>query len=194
MKAADILSFQLLGSCSLVIDAAEEAEPVWQVRAFAGASLPGFIVWHCARIIDWGVNTVVRGESELAASQQWSAKLRHDMGHGAGLSDAEADEVAATVRSEDVAAYTSGLRGMVQQWLDTVSDADLDAVPDLQRRNEEHARYSTPAAWEEVKHLVGIPTWQFLARPCIAHVRVHMGELDALLQQVRIRAVPAEAT
>lgn len=189
MKAADILRFQLVGSCSLVIEAAEEAEHAWELRAFPGASLPGFIVWHCARIIDWGVNTVVRAQPELAASKQWSDKLRYDMGHGVGLSDAQADDVAAAVRSDDVAAYTTGLRGMVEQWLDTVTDADLEAVPELRERNQMHPRYSTPAALEEVKHLADIPTWQFLARPCVSHIRVHKGELDALLQQVRIRPV-----
>lgn len=195
MKGLDLLSMQLRGSCTLVVEAAESAEDHWTERAFPGASLPGFIVWHSARIIDWGVNTVVRGENELAASMQWSDKLRFEMGHGAGLSDAEADDVAASVRPDDVAAYATGLLGVVTQWFESLTDTDLDVVPDLRARNQNHARYAAPQAWAEIKTLADIPAWQVLARPCVSHVRMHMGELDVLLQQLRVRplATPALA-
>src|SRR5438132_414159 len=45
-------------------------------------------------------------------------------------------------------------------------DADLERTIDVRTANQAHARYSTPAAWEEVKHLDGAQAWQLLIRPC----------------------------
>jgi len=55
------------------------------------------------------LNTVVRGEPELAASPEWRERLRYEMGHGAGLTDAEADEVAESVQQADVVTYAAAL-------------------------------------------------------------------------------------
>jgi hypothetical protein len=173
---------QLLGSCTLVAEHASPAEPRWTARAFEGASRPGFVLWHCARIIDWGVHTVVRGVPEVGSQPQWRDRVRYDMGHGAGLTDQEADGVAAAVSATDVVEYANALRDAIASWLDTVDDADLDRVPDLRGRNQSHPRYLTPAAWEEIESLEGVPAWQVLARPCVAHIRVHAGELETLAQ------------
>jgi hypothetical protein len=40
-------------------------------------------------------------------------------------------------------------------------------------------------ALSEIGDLSGIPLWQLLARPAISHVRVQMGEVDALVGAVR---------
>lgn len=42
--------------------------------------------------------------------------------------------------------------------------------------------YERAEVWEESSDLAGIPAWQFLTRPGAAHVRVHIGEVDLLLQ------------
>jgi hypothetical protein len=186
VKGVDILKMQLVGSCNLVAEHGPSAAPHWTARAFAGASLPGFVLWHCARIIDWGVHTVVRDVPELASQPQWRDKLRYEMGHGAGLSDSEADDVAAAVPAADVIAYAAALRDAISSWLETVDDAGLDDVPDLRARNQSHSRYLTPAAWEEIKGLEGVPAWQLLARPCGAHVRVHIGQLETLTQLLQL--------
>jgi hypothetical protein len=109
------------------------------------------------------------------------------MGHGAGLTDAEADDVAATVRPGDVVEYTTQLRDAISAWLDTVDDAELDRVPDLRARSAHHQRYLTPEAWQEIESLEGVPAWQVLARPCVAHIRVHTGELQTLAQLLQSR-------
>jgi hypothetical protein len=189
MNGVDVLRFQLLGSCSLVADAAQDSAGVWRERLSPGVALPGFVVWHCARIVDWGVNTVVRGAPELGAAPKWSQRIAYDVGHGAGLTDAGADEVATTVHADDLRAYALELRSSITEWLDVLRDADLDAVPELRARNEAHARYATPEAWEEIKSLEGVPAWQVLARPCVSHVRMHMGELELLTQQLQASAL-----
>jgi hypothetical protein len=182
MRGLDLLRMQLLGSCDLVTGAVAEATPHWSARAFPGASRPGFVLWHCARIVDWGVNTVVRGAPEVAARPRWSTAVRHDLGHGAGLADAQADEVAATVAPDDLAAYVRELRAVIEEWVSSLDDADLDRVPDLRAANRAHPLYATAAAWEEVAGLENLPAWQFLCRPCGNHVRVHIGELQVLCQ------------
>jgi len=185
VNGVDVLSLQLTTSCKLVADQASEAEPFWTQRGFAGASLPGFVAWHCARIIDWGVNTVVRDAPEVAAQPEWRDKLRYEMGHGAGLSSEQADDVAASVQPADVIDYAAALRDEIRRWLTDTSPAELDAVPDLRARNQEHPMYRTPAAWEEIKALDGIPAWHFLTRPCVSHIRVHSGEVETLLHLLK---------
>ena len=185
MDGVGVLGLQLVTSCKLVADRASDSEAFWTRRGFAGASLPGFVAWHCARIIDWGVNTVVRDAPEVAAQAQWHDRVRYDVGHGAGLTDAEADDVAAGVTPQDVIDYAGALRQSIQEWLGSVTPASLDAVPDLRGRNREHPRYRTAAAWEEIKALEGLPAWHFLTRPCVSHIRVHSGEMETLLHLLR---------
>ena len=109
------------------------------------------------------------------------------MGHGAGLTDAEADEVAATVAPGDVVEYAHALRGGIEQWMADLVDADLERTIDVRTANQAQARYSTPAAWEEVKHLDGAQAWQLLIRPCGGHIRMHMGELETLARLIQSR-------
>jgi hypothetical protein len=187
MTGVDVLRFQLLGSCDQVAAHARDAADLWTTRAFAGSSLPGFIAWHCARMIDWGVHTVVREIPEVASGAAWQDRVRYNLGHGAGLSDGEADEVAATVQPDDVAAYAAALRMTIDEWTSVVTDADLDMVPALRTANEHHPRYATTAAWAEIEGLDGLPAWQLLVRPCVLHVRVHMGEIETLGVATRAR-------
>ena len=186
MQGTDLLRMQLQGSCDLIEAHVQSSAGCWTQRAFPGTSRPGFILWHCARIIDWAVQTVVRGEPEVGAGDAWRERIHHDLGHGVGLTDQEADSVADTVTPHDVAAYTQAVRETVLGWLGGVSDDDLDRVPDLRAANARHPRYATPAAWAEVEGLEGVPAWQVLARPSGAHIRVHMGELDTLCAAIRL--------
>jgi hypothetical protein len=182
MRGVDVLRMQLTGSCSMVADAARESATDWERRAFPGSSRPGFALWHCARIIDWGVNAVVRDVPEIAEQPAWRDRVRYELGHGAGLSDELADEVARSVGPGDVAEYAEALRAEAGQWLDSIADADLDRPADVRRASARLPRYATPAAWEEVESLDGVPVWQVLARPCISHIRMHIGEIEVLRQ------------
>lgn len=179
---------QLRSSCGLIAERSRAAAPQWAERAFAGASLPGFVVWHCARIIDWGVNAVVRREPEVATTDRWRERIGYERGHGAGLTLSDADLAAAAMTPGDVTAYATDLMTVIDGWMSTVTDADLDREVDVHAACATNPRYETPAAWAEVENLDHLPAAQFLVRPCVAHIRVHMGELDTLLAVLTARS------
>lgn len=181
MEVRDVLSVQLEGSLNLLSAHLPASTQHWEARAFTGSSLPGFVLWHCARIIDWGIHTAVRRVPEVAASDQWHERVRYDLGHGAGLTDAEADSAAATVNPDDLGAYVVAMRSPVLAWLAGATDAELREPVDLRSANAVNPRYGTDAAWGEVEALHGIAAWQLILRPCVSHIRVHVGELETLL-------------
>jgi hypothetical protein len=180
MKGTDVLRMQLQGSCDMVAGHAREAADIWLTRAFESASLPGFALWHCARVVDWGVHAVVRDVPEVGEAPQWRDRIRYDLGHGAGLTREQADEAARTVSPDSIAAYAGALRDSITGWIGTISDADLDRPADVRKATQRNPLYAAPAAWEEVEGLHGIPVWQVLVRPSVSHVRMHMGELELL--------------
>ncbi|MEO8899456.1 MAG: hypothetical protein ABI352_02410 [Candidatus Dormibacter sp.] len=77
------------------------------------------------------------------------------------------------------------LRDSIDVWATTATNGDLDRVPSLREVNQVHPRYATAGAWVEIEALEGLPAGQFLARPCVGHVRVHMGEMETLCAAMR---------
>ncbi|MEO6796255.1 MAG: DinB family protein [Candidatus Dormibacter sp.] len=176
---------QLTGSFSVLgerLDAVTDRE--WTARAIPGSNLVGFILWHAARTIDWGLHCTIRGMPEIADQPAWRRLLSSEAMFDAGLSAAAADQVAQSVSRDDVRAYLDAVRRPALEWLSAVSDRELDQIPDFEARQRDHG-YRGPAVWEEISDLAGRPAWWILARPCIAHVRVHAGEVDALRQVIR---------
>ena len=185
MLAHELLAAQIDGSLALIDEDTQSAAPYWSERAASGTSMPGFVMWHCARIMDWGVNAVVRSTTELASSDPWRERLRFDLGHGVGLSSEDADAAALSVSPVDLTAYVAELRAHVTAWIHDASEADLDRIVDVRSACETNPRYITDAAWAEVENLDGVRRWQFLARPCVSHIRVHIGEVETLLTVLR---------
>lgn len=185
MVGHELLTVQVEGSFALIGEYTQSATPYWSERPVSGTSMPGFVMWHCARIMDWGVNAVVRGTTELAASDAWRERVRFDLGHGVGLSSEDADDAALSVSPVDVSAYVAELRSEVHDWIGDASEADLGRAVDLRRACETNPRYITDSAWAEVENLDGVSSWQFLARPCVSHIRVHIGEVGTLLTVLR---------
>ena len=186
MDAKGLLQFQINGSFSLLSELAEaSSDAEWTARPFAAANLVGFTVWHCARTIDWGVNCVMRGASELADDGEWQDVRVGEAMFGAGASREAADAVAVNVPRTRVSAYLDALRQGVVEWLGEVPNDDLTKAVDLKARHVRKPEYMTPTVWEEIEDLQGIPGWQFLARPCVSHIRVHYGETMAQLGVLR---------
>jgi DinB superfamily len=191
VDAKGLLQFQLNGSFKLLTEIAEGASDAeWGARAFPGANLVGFTVWHCARIIDWAVNCVMRGAPELADQAEWRDLRVAGAMFGAGASRETADDVARDVPRARVSAYINALRQDAVAWLATVPNDDLSDPVDLKARHAAKPEYMTPVVWAELEDLDGLPGWQFLARPSIAHIRVHYGEVTSQLEALRTAAPP----
>jgi hypothetical protein len=73
-------------------------------------------------------------------------------------------------------------------WLEAQSDESLDAVPDLDGNYRSNVVYgSLPQLDAWIKEDIGTPTWRMVTGPCVGHVRVHLGEVQALRQVLRSR-------
>lgn len=177
---------QMAGSFNLIAGRLEPASSVWRDRAFEGANPPGFTLWHCARTIDWAVQCAIRGIDEVARSDRWRSLMLTRFHFGAGISAETAREIAAAIAPGTLAEYLKAVRAAVTDWLEPLDDASLDVVPAFRSHNERSAGYSEPAVWREIEDLEGIPSWQILARPCISHVRTHIGEVDTLMQALGV--------
>jgi DinB family protein len=188
MTGKDVLQMQLNGSFNLLHDRLESmSDEDWTSRGIAGSNKPGFTVWHAARIIDWGVHCAIQGVPEIADRPEWMVLRGTELAYGAGITAEEADQVADTVSRDQVRGYLAALKPAALGWLSQQSDIDLDRVPDFKGHQRGKARYLTPPVWEEVSDFVGVPAWHILARPCISHIRVHLGEIDTLLQAIRAK-------
>jgi hypothetical protein len=145
-------------------------------------------VWHGARTIDWAVNCVMRGAPELADNSEWQDIRVPGALFGAGASREAADAVAHEVPRTRVSAYLHALRQGSVAWLAGVDNEDLSTAVDLKGRHVAKPEYMEPHVWEEIEDLNGLPGWQFLARPCVSHIRVHYGEATTQLAALRSAA------
>jgi hypothetical protein len=189
MDAKPILQFQLNGSFKVLAEVLEGmTDEEWKARPFPGANLMGFTLWHCARTIDWASNCVLRSSPELADQAEWRDLGVSGAAFGAGASREAADRVAQEVSRTRVLEYLNALRGEALAWLEAVAPDDLSVPTDLNASHAGKPEYMAPEVMEELEDLNGIPKWQFLARPCISHIRVHYGEMSAQLEAIRAGA------
>jgi hypothetical protein len=190
VEAKDVLRFQLEGSFTQVrerVEAATDAE--WDARAMPGTSKVGFVLWHCARTLDWAVNCALAGSPEVADQPAWSERLGAPEGlFGAGIPDAVADALPRRVSRQAVLEYLEEVRASALAWLEGTPSADLERPVDLEARLAAKPDYRRPGVWAEIESLSGIPAWQLLARPAISHIRNHMGEVDTQLAGLRVAA------
>jgi hypothetical protein len=184
-----LLEFQMNGSFNVVkttIDGMTDEE--WTSRAYPKANVVGFTLWHCLRTIDWAVNGVAAGGDEMAEQPQWRDVKPDASYFGAGLSTEKADWVARTVGRRRAGEYLEALRAQSLGWLRSLPADDLNRIVDLQAHTDRKPDHMEPAVWAEIEDLNGIPLWQFLARPCVSHIRVHFGEVTAQLEALRAAA------
>lgn len=187
MHAVDLLARQFSGVNSLFHSFADDLTPSeWTMRAIPGSNLLGFTVWHLPRTQDWAVQTVIRGRPEVISDARWHGRgSLQTPGIGAGFTPEEADETAAGVNPVDVLAYADAVHQNILDWLSTLSDDDLDTVPDMAAHEAAYLEYQRPGFRAEVGHLVATPVWRLLLGPCTGHVRSHLGEMEFLKQALR---------
>ena len=189
MNAISLLRAQLDGSFALIDEVANEtSDPEWTAQMAPDMNPPGFTLWHCARCIDWGINCEIRGVPEVADQPRWHGRLALDAWFGYDVSMESAREVAATVSRAALLDYAGAVKTNVMTWLDTVTEGELDAVPDLVANYRSNGMYTgVPQLETWIKEDAGTPAWRLLTGACIGHVRVHTGEVRALNQLLRKR-------
>lgn len=188
MTGIELLKVLLTGSFGMVqerLDSVTDEE--WKERAFPGTSKPGFILWHCARILDWTVNSAFEGRDEVADLPKWQACFPREACYGAGITESLADQVADGTSPADVAEYLGEVRTGVMEWFARQTDASLDAKPPLRANQAHREGYLEPHIYAEVADLDGLTGWQLLLRPAVGHIRRHMGEYDVLVGALRVR-------
>ena len=160
-----------------------------------GVNPIGFILWHMARSQDWAVNTAVRGEPEVVAQAPWSARWVAHPGIGTGFDLDETATLARKVELRSLLAYADAVNLHAAAWLDGVSEADLDAIPDVAAHDAPHPEYQTPGFRAEmdsgpehddaVAGAGGLPAWIFLTSVAVTHLHRHLGEVDLLKELLR---------
>ncbi len=144
-----------------------------------GVNPIGFILWHMARSQDWAVNTAVRDATELIKRDPWRTTPLAHPGMGTGF---DLEEAVAVARD-------------TLDWLDSVAEADLDAIPDVAGHDAPHPEYQTsgfraemdggPEHDDAVADTGGLPVWIFLTSVSITHLHRHLGEVDLLKDLLR---------
>ena len=187
MRSTDLIRQQLNGVHRLFHDAADDlTDAEWTLHALPETNVLGFTFWHLPRIQDWAVQTVIRGVPEVICDPKWTRLGDPEVvGVGVGMSLEEADALARSVTRSDVCAYADAVHDTLLAWLDTLTDDDLDAIPDIERHHRAHPIYQTPELHAEIAHLIGGPASRYLTGPCIGHWREHFGELEILKQVMR---------
>ena len=184
-----ILEFQVNGSFNILKQTIEGmTDEEWTSRPYPSANLVGFTAWHSLRTIDWAINTAIRGVPEMAADPEWRDVKPDGAYFGAGVSKEEADAIARKVSRSLMTGYLEALRAQAMSWLRALPSDDLDQPVDLKSAGGPEADHHQSVVWAEVEDLDGIPTWQFLARPCVSHIRVHYGEMTSQLEAMRASA------
>ena len=159
----------------------------WNDRAIPGTSRPGFILWHCARILDWTVNSAIQGIPEVADSPKWQARFPGEAMYGAGIPAAAADRLTDATTKAETAEYLGEVKTVVTAWFERQTDDTLDTRAPIKANQARHPGYLDPEVWAAVEDLDGLPAWQLLVRPSGAHIRRHMGEYDVLVETMRAR-------
>ena len=187
MQATTLLQAQLNRVHQLFHASADDlTEAEWMTCALPGTNLLGFTLWHMVRGRDWAVQTAIRGAPEVNADERWAGWSGLAMaGVGAGITLEQANEVGHLVSRADVLTYADTVHSVIQSWLSSLSDDDLDMVPEMEAHMAAYPAYQHPGFRAVIADLVGQPIWRLLSEPCSGHTREHLGELDVLKQVMR---------
>lgn len=187
MNAISLLGAQLDGSFELINEVVgETSDAEWTAQVLPEMNPPGFTLWHSARCIDWAINCEIRGVPEVAHEPRWRDRLAQDAWFGYDVTLEKACQVAATVSRSILVEYAAEVKANVTPWLDTISEDELDRLPDIAKNYRSNGSYITVPQLETwIKEDQGTPVWRLLIGACIGHVRVHTGEIRAQNQILR---------
>ena len=145
MNGTAVIQMLLNGSFNMLQERLEAmTDEEWGQRALPGTSKLGFILWHCARIIDWTVHCAFQGVPEVADRAEWRERFAPEACYGAGIPDALADRVVDSTSRTDVALYLGEVKIEVGEWFARQNDQTLDAVPPMKANQAGRPGYLIP--------------------------------------------------
>jgi hypothetical protein len=177
MNAVALLAAQWTTLNAALHAVADDLRPgEWTFRPAPGENLLGFTLWHVPACLDWTVQTWVRNAPEVRDREAWNRWAGFErLGLAFGISLAEADAVARAVSVDGVLAYADAVLDESVRWLSTVTETDLDRVPDNRGHLARRPAYRTPAYEAEVRTMWSQTLAEVLALD-IGHGRTHLGE------------------
>jgi DinB superfamily len=188
MRATDLLQRQFQGindTFHAIADDLTDAE--WIRRALPQANLPGFTLWHITRTQDCAVQTLIRGVPSVLAVEPWVSRgCLATAGIGTTFTLAQADHLSHAVSHADMIAYADAVHHTILNWLDQLTDDELDATPDLATHYQRASFPDRDPILEQAAiAMAGRPIWQFLVGPCLGHTRDHLAELELFKRMLR---------
>jgi hypothetical protein len=189
MRAMMLLERQFTSVNGILHDIADDlsAEEL-TTRIFPHTNLLAFDLWHVARTQDWALQTLIRGIPEIIDAPYWQGRGRlATHGIGVGLTEEQADDLARTLKLNDILEYADATHQAILDWLRSSPDEALDETPDVPAHLTRYPVYLETAMREEVPWMFERPpVWRCL-NPALGHVRDHLAEMDLLKRQVRAR-------
>jgi hypothetical protein len=192
MRATRVLQMQLRGTNQrfhAILDDLTDEE--WTTRVLPETNLIAFDLWHVARTHDTVVQLNIRGVPEVIKQERWAAcGALTTPGFELNLTRERADAVARGITRADLAAYADAVHAEISAWLETLDDADLDAIPDdaAHLALEPFYRQDPVLTKEFIEDADGAPVGDRLIGYCIGHCRGHLAEVALFKQQLRLRA------
>jgi hypothetical protein len=161
----------------------------WHTRAAPNTNLIAFIYWHIARNQDAVVQTLIRGVPELISEETLAhiSGLAADLnnGVGTGLSLDQADTIARATTRDGMRAYSAAVFATTCEWLETLTDDELDRQPDCLAHVATIPAYQT-SFWQRIAQAFAAKSvGEILGYYCIAHPYQHLAEIGLLTQLLR---------
>jgi hypothetical protein len=157
----------------------------WTFRVAPGQNLPGFTLWHIPACQDWTVQTWIRNVPEVRDWNAWTQGAGFDrLGLAFGISLADADAIARAVSVDDMLAYADAVLAENVRWLGTVTERDLDRVPDNRAHLARRPAYRTTQYLAEVQGMWNQTVAEVIALD-IGHGRAHLGEAGLIKELAR---------
>jgi hypothetical protein len=168
---------------------ADVSDAEWRTRAAPNTNLIGFIYWHIARNQDAAVQTLIRGEPEVITRETWAfmsgLSAGGNDGIGTGIPLAQADAIALAITRDGMQAYSAAVFAMTCEWLDTLTDDELDHRPDCLAHIATLPAYQT-SFWHRIAEAFATKSIaEILGYYCIAHPYQHLAEIGLLTQLLR---------
>lgn len=178
MNAVTLLRSQLTAVHGMYVEVVGSlTREEWVARAHPRANPLGFLAWHMAATRDWAVHVWCQGAPQVRGFSAIGARPGINppcSPFGMSLDDAVA--IAAQVSRDDVLAYADEVQAATMTFLDGLTDAGLETVPDTRSHNV-LVTPQTAAYLEEVDDMYDFPIWRTLSGPCFGHARGHLAEI-----------------